>query len=46
MMLVLRTLFGMEDIDAIFDRDPQRVAIMWGPVAIKHARIANQPMVN
>ena len=33
-----------QDIDAIFDQDPQCVAILQGPVAIKHACVANQPI--
>ena len=33
-----------QDIDAIFDQDPQRVAILQGPVAVKHARVANRPI--
>ena len=28
----------------MFDQDPQRVAILQGPVAVKHARVANQPI--
>ena len=38
------SLWVAEDIDAIFDRDPQRIAIMQGPVAVKHARVANRPI--
>ena len=44
MMLILRTLWAAEDIDAIFDQDPQRVAILQGAVAVKHARVANRPI--
>ncbi|KAF8312438.1 fatty acid synthase, partial [Clavulina sp. PMI_390] len=38
------SLWAAEDIDAVFDQDPQRVAILQGPVAVKHARVANQPI--
>ena len=38
------SLWAAEDIDAIFDQDPQRVAILQGPVAVKHARVANRPI--
>lgn len=32
------------DINAVFDQDPQHVAIPQGPVTVKHARIANRPI--
>ncbi|KAF8295330.1 hypothetical protein DL93DRAFT_2103254 [Clavulina sp. PMI_390] len=38
------SLWAAQDIDAVFDQDPQRVAIRRGPVAIKHARVAIQPI--
>ena len=38
------SLWAAEDIDAVFDQDPQRVAILQGPVAVKHARVANRPI--
>src|ERR1700733_5875658 len=38
------SLWAAEDIDAIFDQDPQRVPILQGPVAVKHARVANRPI--
>lgn len=33
-----------EDLDAVFDRDPQRVAILHGPVAARHNKRANVPI--
>ena len=44
MVLTLRTLWATEDIDAIFDQDPQRVVVLQGPVAVKHACVANRPI--
>ena len=38
------SLWAVEDINAIFDQDPQRVAILQGLVAVKHARVANRPI--
>ncbi|WAQ87289.1 hypothetical protein PtA15_8A193 [Puccinia triticina] len=32
------SLWQAEDIDAVFDQDPQRVAILQGPVAVRHSR--------
>jgi enoyl reductase-like protein len=31
-------------MDAVFDQDPQRVCILQGPVAVRHAKVANQPI--
>ncbi|KDN47732.1 hypothetical protein K437DRAFT_273590 [Tilletiaria anomala UBC 951] len=33
-----------EDLDSVFDRDPQRVAILHGPVAARHNTRANVPI--
>src|SRR6266705_5783207 len=33
-------------MDAVFDQDPQRVCILQGPVAVKHAKVANVPIKN
>ncbi len=33
-----------EDLDTVFDRDPQRVAILHGPVAARHNHKANIPI--
>jgi len=38
------SLWAAEDIDAILDQDPQRVAILQGPVAVEHAHVANRPI--
>lgn len=32
------SLWAAEDIDAVFDQDPQRVAILQGPVAVRHCK--------
>lgn len=32
------SLWQAEDIDAVFDQDPQRVAILQGPVAVRHSK--------
>lgn len=34
----------MEDVDAVFDQDPQRVCILQGPVAIKHSTVKDEPI--
>ncbi|KAF7792929.1 hypothetical protein EIP86_004032 [Pleurotus ostreatoroseus] len=33
-----------EDIDAVFDQDPQRVCILQGPVAVKHSIKKDEPI--
>ncbi|ORX46933.1 hypothetical protein BCR36DRAFT_99854 [Piromyces finnis] len=38
------SLWQAEDLDAVVDQDPQRVAILQGPVAIRHSKIVNQPV--
>ncbi|KAF8299660.1 hypothetical protein DL93DRAFT_2102899 [Clavulina sp. PMI_390] len=37
------SLWAAEDIGAVFNQDPQPVAILQGSVAVKHARVASQP---
>ncbi|CAH7674047.1 hypothetical protein BY996DRAFT_7786525 [Phakopsora pachyrhizi] len=36
------SLWQAEDIDAVFDQDPQRVAILQGPVAVAHSKSTDQ----
>ncbi|THH15787.1 hypothetical protein EW146_g4747 [Bondarzewia mesenterica] len=38
------SLWAAEDIDAVFDQDPQRVCILQGPVAVKHAIVKDEPI--
>ena len=38
------SLWAAEDIEAVFDQDPQRVCILQGPVAVKHATKNDEPM--
>ncbi|MCO5566161.1 hypothetical protein L7F22_019837 [Adiantum nelumboides] len=38
------SLWFAEDLDAVFDQDPQRVCILQGPVAAKHSKIVNEPV--
>ncbi|KAH8822971.1 fatty acid synthase [Flagelloscypha sp. PMI_526] len=38
------SLWAAEDIEAVFDQDPQRVCILQGPVAVKHSLVKNQPI--
>ncbi|KAG8770032.1 3-oxoacyl-[acyl-carrier-protein] synthase, partial [Ceratobasidium sp. 428] len=38
------SLWAAEDIEAVFDQDPQRVCILQGPVAVKHAKVADEPI--
>ncbi|CAE6423597.1 unnamed protein product [Rhizoctonia solani] len=38
------SLWAAEDIEAVFDQDPQRVCILQGPVAVKHAKVADKPV--
>ncbi|KAI0950742.1 hypothetical protein AcW1_007973 [Taiwanofungus camphoratus] len=40
------SLWAAEDIEAVFDRDPQRVCILQGPVAVKHCKIKDEPIKN
>ncbi|KZT01368.1 fatty acid synthase [Laetiporus sulphureus 93-53] len=38
------SLWAAEDIEAVFDQDPQRVCILQGPVAAKHSTIKDEPV--
>ncbi|KAI0685962.1 fatty acid synthase [Cytidiella melzeri] len=38
------SLWAAEDIEAVFDQDPQRVCILQGPVAVKHSVIKDEPI--
>ncbi|KIJ51487.1 hypothetical protein M422DRAFT_203704 [Sphaerobolus stellatus SS14] len=38
------SLWAAEDIDAVFDQDPQRVCILQGPVAVCHATKKDEPI--
>src|SRR6185437_10365536 len=40
------SLWQAEDIDAVFDQDPQRVCILQGPVAAKHSRVKDQSIAD
>ncbi len=37
-------MWAAEDVEAVFDQDPQRVCILQGPVAVKHCVKANEPI--
>ncbi|PPQ94469.1 hypothetical protein CVT25_001102 [Psilocybe cyanescens] len=38
------SLWAAEDIDAVFDQDPQRVCILQGPVAVKWSVVKDEPV--
>ncbi|GBE87869.1 fatty acid synthase [Sparassis crispa] len=38
------SLWAAEDIEAVFDQDPQRVCILQGPVAVKHSKAKDEPI--
>ncbi|KIJ66907.1 hypothetical protein HYDPIDRAFT_174219 [Hydnomerulius pinastri MD-312] len=38
------SLWAAEDIEAVFDQDPQRVCILQGPVAVKHSKVKDEPV--
>jgi fatty acid synthase subunit alpha len=38
------SLWAAEDIEAVFDQDPQRVCILQGPVAVKHSNVKGEPI--
>ncbi|KAF8271214.1 fatty acid synthase [Lactarius quietus] len=38
------SLWASEDIEAVFDQDPQRVAILQGPVAVRHSTKKDEPI--
>ncbi|KAJ7060332.1 hypothetical protein C8F01DRAFT_1220130 [Mycena amicta] len=33
-----------EDIEAVFDQDPQRVCVLQGPMAVKHSKVKDEPI--
>lgn len=37
-------MWPAEDIDAVFDQDPQRVCILQGPVAVQHSKVKDEPI--
>lgn len=37
-------MWQAEDIDAVFDQDPQRVCILQGPVAVAQSKIKDEPI--
>ncbi|RXK40211.1 hypothetical protein M231_02485 [Tremella mesenterica] len=40
------SLWASEDIDAVFDQDPQRVCILQGPLAAKHSTVVDEPVAD
>ncbi|KZW02887.1 fatty acid synthase [Exidia glandulosa HHB12029] len=40
------SLWQSEDIEAVFDQDPQRVCILQGPVAVKHCTVVDEPIAD
>ncbi|KAG8905251.1 3-oxoacyl-[acyl-carrier-protein] synthase [Tulasnella sp. 403] len=40
------SLWAAEDIEAVFDQDPQRVCILQGPVAAKHCQVVDEPIAD
>ncbi|EJD06870.1 fatty acid synthase [Fomitiporia mediterranea MF3/22] len=40
------SLWAAEDIEAVFDQDPQRVCILQGPVAVKHSKVKDEPIAD
>ncbi|EPS98652.1 hypothetical protein FOMPIDRAFT_1051298 [Fomitopsis schrenkii] len=38
------SLWAAEDIEAVFDQDPQRVCILQGPVVVEHATKKDEPI--
>ncbi|WVQ99903.1 hypothetical protein IAU59_007046 [Kwoniella sp. CBS 9459] len=38
------SLWAAEDIEAVFDQDPQRVCILQGPMAVKHSNVVDEPI--
>ena len=38
------SLWAAEDIEAVFDQDPQRVCILQGPIAAKHCKVVDEPI--
>lgn len=44
MLLYQDSLWAAEDIEAVFDQDPQRVCILQGPMAVKHSKVKDEPI--
>lgn len=40
------SLWFAEDLDAVFDQDPQRVCILQGPVAVKYSTKVDEPLAD
>lgn len=40
------SLWQSEDLDAIQDKDVQRIAILQGPLAVRHSTVVNEPVAN
>lgn len=40
------SLWAAEDIDGVFDQDPQRIAILHGPVAAKYSTVVDEPIAD
>ncbi|KAJ3199242.1 3-oxoacyl-[acyl-carrier-protein] synthase, partial [Entophlyctis luteolus] len=40
------SLWQSEDVDAVVDQDPDRVAILQGPVAVAHSKIVDEPVAD
>ncbi|KAJ2910492.1 fatty acid synthase alpha subunit Lsd1, partial [Coemansia aciculifera] len=38
------SIWQSEDLDAVVDHDPQRVAIQQGPVAVRYSTVVNEPV--
>lgn len=38
------SLWQCDDVEAVFDRDPQRVCVLQGPVAVKYCTTTQQPI--
>lgn len=38
------SLWAAEDIDAVFDQDPERVCILQGPIAVKYSTKVDEPV--
>lgn len=40
------SLWVAEDIEAVFDKDAQRVCILQGPMAVKHSKVVDEPIAD
>jgi fatty acid synthase subunit alpha, fungi type len=43
-LILQDSLWAAEDIEAVFDQDPQRVCILQGPVAARHSIVKDEPI--